>query len=135
MAEVYKALRVKWKPFSLGPAKLPVQASIAELSAGHGVLPHIEEETSMGRWLVKVGRAAVMATTVFAIGHEAQAQQHIDYPWCTSGAMQEYGAVNCGFSTLEQCLATARGNGQSCGPNPFYQSPAARAKATNTRSR
>ena len=46
-----------------------------------------------------------------------------NYPWCTSGAGHEYGAVNCGFTTFEQCLATARGNGQSCGPNPLYVPP------------
>lgn len=65
----------------------------------------------------------------------AHSQQHIDYPWCTSGAMQEYGAVNCGFSTFEQCLATARGNGQSCGPNPFYEPPAAKPRAAVKRSK
>ncbi len=45
------------------------------------------------------------------------------YPWCTSGAGMEFGAVNCGFNTFEQCLQTARGNGQHCQPNPLYQAP------------
>jgi hypothetical protein len=48
------------------------------------------------------------------------------YPWCTSGAGHDWGAVNCGFSTFEQCMATARGNGQSCQPNPLYQGPQAK---------
>ena len=43
------------------------------------------------------------------------------YPWCTSGAGMEFGAINCGFTTFEQCLQTARGNGQHCQPNPLYQ--------------
>ncbi|MGZ5828861.1 MAG: DUF3551 domain-containing protein [Xanthobacteraceae bacterium] len=65
----------------------------------------------------------------------AHAQQHINYPWCTSGAGNEFGAVNCGFSTFEQCLATASGNGQSCGPNPFYEPPAVKPRAAVKRLR
>jgi hypothetical protein len=76
---------------------------------------------------------ATMFLSLF-VSAPAQSQQHIDYPWCTSGAGQEYGAVNCGFSTFEQCLATAAGNGQSCGPNPFYSPPVA-TKAHAKRSR
>jgi hypothetical protein len=57
------------------------------------------------------------------------------YPWCTSGAGMDFGAVNCGFNTFEQCLATARGNGQTCQPNPLYQAPAQRGAAPRKRSR
>jgi Protein of unknown function (DUF3551) len=45
-----------------------------------------------------------------------------DYPWCAYydfGGMG--GATNCGWATLEQCLATVRGIGGSCGPNTTYQ--------------
>ena len=68
---------------------------------------------------------AVTAVACLAEAPQATAEQ-INYPWCTSGAGQDFGANNCGFSTFEQCLASARGNGQSCGPNPFYEPPAAR---------
>ncbi len=69
--------------------------------------------------------AAFFAVNGVASVQTAEAVEY-NYPWCTSGAMQEYGAVNCGFSTFEQCLATARGNGQSCGPNPHYVPPMAK---------
>jgi hypothetical protein len=43
------------------------------------------------------------------------------YPWCV-----QYGGIssstrNCGFTSFNQCLATARGNGASCIPNPWYE--------------
>ena len=46
------------------------------------------------------------------------------YPWCVYydfGGMGGGGAENCGWSTLEQCLAARSGNSDSCGPNPQYQ--------------
>ena len=56
-------------------------------------------------------------------------------PWCTSGAGMEFGAVNCGFNTFEQCLQTARGNGQHCKPNPNYQAPPQSQVRSHKRSR
>ena len=50
---------------------------------------------------------------------------YVYYPWCTTGAGHEFGARNCGFTTFEQCMATARGNGQMCEPNPFRTDAAA----------
>jgi hypothetical protein len=47
------------------------------------------------------------------------------YPWCAYydfGGMG--GAQNCGWATIEQCMATVSGIGGSCGPNPQYQGPA-----------
>jgi hypothetical protein len=74
---------------------------------------------------------AVLVATV------AASDAAIIYPWCTTGAGHDYGAVNCGFNTFEQCLETARGNGQGCQPNPLYQNsgqPAARpSKRGHTR--
>jgi hypothetical protein len=59
----------------------------------------------------------------------------MNYPWCTSGAGHEFGGVNCGFVSLEQCLETARGNGQSCNPNPFYVPPPAATKSSHRRAK
>ena len=44
-----------------------------------------------------------------------------NYPWCAiySGA----GGTNCGFTTLEQCMETARGLGSLCQPNTQYVPP------------
>lgn len=51
------------------------------------------------------------------------------YPWCANYSGRSGGASNCGFLTLEQCMATVSGIGGFCGPNQFYnpQRPAARA--------
>jgi hypothetical protein len=85
-----------------------------------------------GAWLAGLLAAGVL----WPVGGAHAASRPITYPWCTSGAGQEYGSVNCGFSTFEQCLDSARGNGQSCGPNPFYEQPhAAGAKPHIERGR
>ena len=78
-------------------------------------------------------RAALTALCLAAFAavvpaRSARAQTLIIYPWCTTGASAEFGARNCGFDTFEQCLASARGNGQSCEPNPNYQGPPATPK-------
>ena len=58
---------------------------------------------------------------VIGIGTRAEAQ---NYPWCalySEGAAG--GGTNCGFISFEQCMATARGLGSNCQPNPQYQPP------------
>ena len=49
------------------------------------------------------------------------------YLWCAYynfGGMGGGGAENCGWATIEQCIATVSGIGGSCGPNAQYQGPA-----------
>ena len=55
---------------------------------------------------------------IVGIQKPAEAQ---NYPWCAiySGA----GGTNCGFTTLEQCMETARGLGSLCQPNTQYVPP------------
>jgi len=81
----------------------------------------------------------IVASAAFAFGlagitPSVAAAPAMNYPWCTSGAGHEFGAVTCGFTTFEQCLETARGNGQSCNPNPLYVPPPA-APARRARHR
>lgn len=59
---------------------------------------------------------SVSAVTA-ALGTRAQAQ---NYPWC---AFYDTGdqAINCGFVTREQCMATVSGIGGFCMPNNTYQ--------------
>jgi Protein of unknown function (DUF3551) len=47
-----------------------------------------------------------------------------NYPWCAiySGGMGG-GGTNCGFTTFQQCMDTARGLGSFCQPNTQYQPP------------
>ena len=60
-------------------------------------------------------------TAVILFGTSAEAQ---NYPWCAiyseGGAG---GGTNCGFTTFEQCMETARGLGSLCQPNTQYQPP------------
>ena len=63
----------------------------------------------------------VVLAAIIGIEKSAEAQS---YPWCAyydMGGFGGGGATNCGWATFEQCLATVRGIGGSCGPNPMYQ--------------
>ena len=55
---------------------------------------------------------------IIGIGSRAEAQ---NYPWCAlySGGMGG-GGTNCGFTTFEQCMETARGLGSLCQPNTQF---------------
>jgi hypothetical protein len=60
---------------------------------------------------------------IVCVEKPAEAQ---NYPWCAEYSFSGGGgggATNCGWATLEQCMATVRGIGGSCGPNPMYQPP------------
>jgi hypothetical protein len=44
------------------------------------------------------------------------------YPWCANYSGRGMGgAQNCGFVNFNQCLATVRGVGGTCDPNPLYE--------------
>ncbi len=59
---------------------------------------------------------AVLAVSA-AMGTSAQAQ---NYPWCAFYNTGDQ-AVNCGFVSREQCMATVSGIGGFCMPNNTYQ--------------
>jgi hypothetical protein len=61
-----------------------------------------------------------ICVTIVAIGMRAEAQ---NYPWCAIYGGFDDGGTNCGFTTFEQCMATARGLGSNCQPNTQYQPP------------
>jgi hypothetical protein len=44
-----------------------------------------------------------------------------NWPWCSN--FHDGAGTNCGFSTYEQCMATARGSGGYCAPNNLYVAP------------
>jgi hypothetical protein len=48
-----------------------------------------------------------------------------EYPWC---ARYDWTTSNCGFVSFEQCLATIRGIGGRCEPNPRYVPPPPRPR-------
>ncbi len=56
-----------------------------------------------------------------AFGTAAEAQ---NYPWCAQyGGGSNGGAMNCGFSTYQQCMADVSGIGGFCMQNNTYQPP------------
>jgi hypothetical protein len=71
--------------------------------------------------IVRLATAAlVLPAALAAAPARAYEKPYDPYPWCAvySGAMG--GASNCGFLTLQQCMATVSGIGGSCEPNQFY---------------
>ena len=61
--------------------------------------------------------ALIIATLVAAL-IPARAQ---NWPWCS--LFHDGAGTNCGFSTYEQCMATARGSGGFCVRNNLYVEP------------
>jgi len=61
----------------------------------------------------------VFAVSLAAAGFADRAQAQ-DYPWC---AFYDTGdqAINCGFVSREQCMATVSGIGGFCMPNNTYR--------------
>ena len=66
--------------------------------------------------LVLFALSIVAATTVLNTPTKAQ-----NYPWCAYYSGK--GGTNCGFTTFEQCMETARGLGSNCQPNTQYVPP------------
>ena len=62
----------------------------------------------------------ILAISVGIVGIENRAEAQ-NYPWCA--IYSGMGGENCGFTTLEQCMATARGLGSLCQPNTQYVPP------------
>jgi hypothetical protein len=58
--------------------------------------------------------SVILAATVLATAAKAQ-----NYPWC---AIYKGGAMNCGFTSFQQCLATV-GEAGFCIQNSTYQPP------------
>jgi uncharacterized protein DUF3551 len=57
---------------------------------------------------------------VVCIEKSAQAQNG---GWCAYYNLGEMGGRNCGFATLQQCLADVRGIGGNCSPSPYPSAP------------
>lgn len=70
--------------------------------------------------ILRIG--VVVAAAAMAASSASRAQ---NYPWCSN--FHDGAGTNCGFSTYEQCMATARGSGGYCAPNDLYVAPQAAA--------
>ena len=58
-----------------------------------------------------------------ALGTGTPAAQAQNYPWCEyiGGGFGGGGGRNCGFVSYQQCMESARGNGNDCRPNTMYE--------------
>jgi len=63
----------------------------------------------------------------------AQAAPYDPYPWCAVYGGSFSGASNCGFKTIQQCMATVSGIGGSCEPNQFYNPGRSGKRAKGTK--
>jgi Protein of unknown function (DUF3551) len=61
--------------------------------------------------------AFVSAILLTLVGSAQPSAAMVLYPWCVW-----YGpdTSNCGFTSFQQCLLTASGNGAFCRPNAWY---------------
>jgi hypothetical protein len=73
-----------------------------------------------------------ICVALLAIGTRAEAQ---NYPWCAIYGGFDDGGTNCGFTTFQQCMDTARGMGNLCQPNTQYISPPGPRSSKPARSR
>jgi hypothetical protein len=55
-----------------------------------------------------------MCVALLSMGTRAEAQ---NYRWCAIYGGFDDGGMNCGFTTFQQCMDTARGMGSLCQPN------------------
>jgi hypothetical protein len=83
---------------------------------------------------MRISLAALIGALALTFSVQADARE---YPWCAHyGSMFEDVAVNCGFDTFQQCLATIQGVGGTCRENPmFFQAPRAEVRKKRRQDR
>ena len=74
----------------------------------------------MSKMAVAALAAAALVATV-ALGGSSPARAEIEYPWCA--VYKSDLGTNCGFVSMDQCLAAIFGIGGFCYPNSAYPGP------------
>jgi hypothetical protein len=74
-------------------------------------------------------RVEIVFSVIVAAAPVAALAQN--YPWCSN--FHDGAGTNCGFSSYEQCMATARGSGGYCAPNNSYVPPHAVVPTDNSK--
>jgi Protein of unknown function (DUF3551) len=69
---------------------------------------------------------------ILCIEKPAEAQ---NYPWCAYYGGFDDGGTNCGFTTFQQCMDTARGMGSLCQPVTQHVPPPGPHPSKKMRSR
>ena len=71
--------------------------------------------------MTRFNSALIASVAIAAMSTFAQPAAAIEYPWCANyGSGMSGGGRNCGFSTIDQCMATVSGIGGFCEHNLFY---------------
>jgi len=70
-------------------------------------------------------KAPLFLLAILGIGGATAPAGATEYPWCAN--FHDGAGSNCGFTSYEQCMLTARGSGGYCAENTFYKQPAATA--------
>ncbi len=73
--------------------------------------------------LIGLGIGAAAMTAALSVPAAVPAHAQTNYPWCAHYGNGTGGAMNCGFTTFQQCLDTVRGIGGFCERNDWYQPP------------
>src|SRR5436309_6260587 len=83
------------------------------------------------QWALALSATLWLILAAWAVGATSAAHAAPEAaPWCAAMGGQS-GAWDCSYYTFEQCMATARGLGNMCAPNPY----AARIKARSPQRR
>jgi len=92
------------------PQKMQLQFNLREKRSGRfrGGLLALKIALALG---------ALAAAGLLDSRHTATADWRQAAPWCAYMGGRD-GGYDCGYYTFEQCMATARGLGGSCAPNP-----------------
>jgi hypothetical protein len=77
----------------------------------------------------------VVGVFIFAVGIGTRAEAQ-NYPWCAQYSGRALGgAMNCGFTSFAQCMATVSGIGGFCIQNNTYRPPSGPHSSTKHRHR
>ena len=88
---------------------------------------HLDRDQRPLVWLRAFNLATTMKPVLFilsffaAVGGLAASAEAQNYPWCAQYGGGMGGAMNCGFTTFQQCQATVSGVGGFCIQNSTYQ--------------
>lgn len=78
----------------------------------------------------RVKRLMLFAVLALACAWISPTQAEIDYPYCIKVYTRD-GYIDCSFSTLAQCQATASGRPAQCYLDPFYKGAPGSARYVN----
>ena len=70
--------------------------------------------------MIQAASSAAIALAVLAIIDPRPSAAEIYRPWCVQYLGGFSGGTTCAFTSFDQCMETARGNGAFCYQNPWY---------------